>query len=494
MEPLSTALLLTILGMLLIVAVIASPLSQRLGVPVLVIFLVLGMAAGSEGVIGIPFDNYALAFRLGAVALVLILFDGGLNTPLPVFRQALLPAALLATVAVLLTAAIMMWVGMMLGLPLPIALIVGSVVSSTDAAAVFAVLRNSGVRLKEHTGAILEVESGLNDPMAVLLTVLATELVLGTRVLGWETLAFVGAQFALGALGGVLLGWGGQALLRRVRLPAAGLYPVLTMGIAFAAFGLPTAPGGSGFLAVYLAAVLLGSGHVPYRAGVRRVHDALAWLAQILMFLILGLLVFPSRLVPMLPVGFGLALALAFVARPVAVLLTLSPFRFSRPDRFFVAWVGLRGAMPIILATYPVLRGVPDGDGIFHLVFFVVVVNSLLPGATVAWLAHRVGVAQPLVAGPPASVELISLRDYPNEFVWYPVRRASAVAGACVRDLPLPAACVVTMVLRGDEVLAARGMTQLAEGDHVCVFAAPADRPLLDLLFGPAEDERGSVG
>jgi cell volume regulation protein A len=172
-----------------------------------------------------------------------------------------------------------------------------------------------------------------------------------------------------------------------VRLSVAGLYPVLTVGVAFAAFGLPTVVDGSGFLAVYIAAMVLASGSIPYRAGVRRVHDALAWLAQILMFLMLGLLVYPSRLVPMLPGGLLLGLALAFVARPAAVLLTLLPFRFRLRERFFIAWVGLRGAVPIILAMYPVLRGVPDGEGIFHLVFFVVVLNSLLPGATVAWLA-----------------------------------------------------------------------------------------------------------
>jgi len=491
-EPLSTALLLAAVGALLIVAVIASPLSQRLGVPALVVFLALGMAAGSEGVGGIPFDDYGLAFQLGAIALVLILFDGGLNTPAAVFGRVAWPAALLASVAVLITAVIMAGVGILLGLPAPIAVLIGSVVSSTDAAAVFSVLRNSGVRLKEHTGALLEVESGLNDPMAMLLTVLATEAVLAAHPPGWETVTYVAAQFLFGVAGGWLLGRGGRALLRRVRLPAAGLYPVLTVGIAFAAFGVPMVVDGSGFLAVYLAAVLLAAGNLPYRGGVRRVHDALAWLAQILMFVLLGLLVFPSRLLPMLPGGFILAFALAFVARPAAVLLTLWPFRFTWRERIFIAWVGLRGAVPIILATYPVLRGVPDGDGIFHLVFFVVVVNSLLPGATVTWLARRCGVAQPLPSMPPASVELISLRDYPNEFVWYTVHHVSAVAGAPVRDLPLPPGCVLTLLLRGDEVIAPRGDTQIATGDHVCVFVASGDRPLLDLLFGQAEDTSGS--
>jgi cell volume regulation protein A len=207
------------------------------------------------------------------------------------------------------------------------------------------------------------------------------------------------------------------------------------------------------------------------------------------MFVLLGLLVFPSRLLPMLPGGFILAIALAFIARPAAVLLTLWPFRFTWPERIFMAWVGLRGAVPIVLATYPVLRGVPDGDGIFHLVFFVVVVNSLLPGATVSWLARRCGVAQPITSSPPASVELISLRDYPNEFVWYTVHRASAVAGAPVRDLPLPTGCVLTLLLRGDDVIAPRGETHILSGDHLCVFVSSSDRPLLDLLFGTAEGD-----
>jgi potassium/hydrogen antiporter len=490
MEPFATALLLAALGALLIVAVIASPLPQRLGVPALAVFLVIGMAAGSEGVVGIPFDDYDLAFRLGAVALVLILFDGGLNTPLPVFRRVLWPAVALATVGVVLTAAVITIAGTMLGISLPISLLIGSVVSSTDAAAVFSVLRGSGVRLQEKTGAVLEVESGLNDPMAMMLTVLTTEVVLGTRGMGGgETVGFLITQFGFGILGGCVLGWAGRALMRRVHLPVAGLYPVLTIGIAFAAFGLPSVLDGSGFLAVYLAAIVLGSGSLPYRAGVRRVHDAFAWLAQILMFLMLGLLVFPSRLIPMLPGGTIVAMVLALVARPAAVLLSLWPFDFTWRERFFIAWVGLRGAVPIILATYPVLRGVPDAEGIFHLVFFVVVVNTLLPGATVAWLARRFGVAQRLVSTPPASIELISLRDYPSEFVWYTIQRASAVAGAQVRDLPLPTGCVLTLMLRADEVVAPRGATRLEVGDHVCVFVSRAERPLVDLLFGHGEGE-----
>lgn len=488
MEPFATALMLAALGALLVVSVAISPVSQRLGVPALLLFLLIGIAAGSEGIGRIPFAEYPLAFRLGVIALVLILFDAGLNTAIPTVRRVAVPAALLATAGVLITALIVAGIAMLLGVPPVVALLIGSVVSSTDAAAVFSVLRGSGVRLKEETGALLEVESGLNDPMAMLLTVATTEVVLGRPALGWEMIGFVAAQFTFGVLGGVIVGWGGSWLLHRVHPPVAGLYPVLTTGLALAAFGLPSLVNGSGFLSVYIAALLLAGSALPYRAGVRRVHDALAWLAQVLMFLILGLLVFPSQLLPMLPVGFALALGLALLARPLAVLPLLAPFGFSRGERVFSAWVGLRGAVPIILATYPVLRGVPQGDAIFHLVFFVVAVNSLLPGASVAWLARRIGIAERVDSVPHASVELISLRDYPNEFTWYHVRRASAVAGAALRDLPLPSGCVVTMILRGDAILAPRGSTLLEPGDHVCVFIARADRPLADLLFGRAAD------
>jgi cell volume regulation protein A len=491
MEPLPTGILVAAIGLLLALAVVASPVFQRLGVPSLILFIVLGIAAGSEGIFGLPFDDYALAFRLGVIALVLILFDGGLNTSVTVFRDALLPAAVLATVGVLLTAAIVAGFGVVLGLSLPIAFLIGSVVSSTDAAAVFSVLRGSGIQLKQRTGAILEVESGLNDPMAVFLTVVTTEVVLGTQELGLDTAILLGQQLVIGGGFGFLLGRAGSALLRNVHLPVAGLYPVLTVGIAFIAFGLPTLAGGSGFLGVYIAAILLASRPLPYRAGVLRVHDALAWLAQILMFAMLGLLVFPSRLWPAALVGSSLALALALVARPAATWACLLPFTLERRERLFISWVGLRGAVPIILAAYPALRGVEGGDAIFHVVFFVVLVTSVVPGATAAALGSRLGLARPVAKMPTATIELVSLREYSREFIWYAVDRASAVAGAPVRDLPLPEGCILTMILRGPDVIAPRGHTRVEVGDHVCVFVAAEDRKLIDLLFGAAEDAAG---
>ncbi len=489
MEPFATAVLLALVGTLLITAGAASTVSRLLGVPALLVFLALGMAAGSEGLGGIPFADYSLGFRIGVAALVLILFDGGLNTSPAVFRSVAWQGAALATVGVVLTAGIVAGLGLLLGLSLPLALLVGSVVSSTDAAAVFSILRTSQIRLQEKTGAVLEVESGLNDPMAVLLTFLTTEALVGRGYGILGTVGLLAQQFALGALGGALVGYGGRFLLQRVRLPVAGLYPVVTVGLAFIAFGMPTVVHGSGFLAVYIAAMILGAGPLPYRAGVRRFHDSLAWLAQTLMFLMLGLLVFPSRLWPLLPAGIALALGIAFVARPLATAITLYPFDFTSRQRRFICWVGLRGAVPIILAMYPALRGVPGGDAIFHLVFFVVVVNSLLPGATVTWVARRMGLARETASDSPASVELIALRDYAGEFVWYGMHPASAACGACVQDLPLPAGCVLTIVLRDDEVLAPRGLTQLRSGDHLCFFVTRESRHLLQLVFGRAEGE-----
>jgi cell volume regulation protein A len=488
-EPLSaTGLLLAALGVLLLLAVLLSPVSGRFGIPALLLFLLLGIAAGSEGLGGIPFDDYALAFRIGTIALVLILFDGGLNAPSGLLRATLPPAALLATVAVALTAALLAGIAIALGVPPPIAILLGAVTSSTDAAAVFAVLRSGHVRLKSWTSAVLELESGLNDPMAVILTVAITELLIGEAGGPLELVAGIGLQFLVGAGVGLAFGTGGARLLRAVPLPSAGLYPVATVALAFAIYGASTLLGGSGFLSVYLAGARIAAGRVPYEAGLRRVHDALAWLAQVVMFLALGLVVFPSRLVPLAPLGLGLALALAFVARPLAVYLCLLPFRVPWPGRHFVAWIGLRGAVPIVLAMYPVLRGVPDGDALFHLVFFAVLVNAVVPGTGVAWLARRLGQLDAAPAVPPARLELISLRDYDGSFLWYRIGEASAVADVALRDLALPAGCLLVLLLRGDRVVPPRGDTVLRPGDYACVFATPEERAFVDLVFGQPAD------
>jgi cell volume regulation protein A len=371
------------------------------------------------------------------------------------------------------------------------AMLVGAVVSSTDAAATFAVLRSSGVRLRESTAATLEVESGLNDPMAILLTLIATELALGRAMGAGEMGLLFVQQFGVGGIVGVGFGFAARALLRSVQLPAAGLYPVLTLAVAFLSFGLATLLEGSGFVAVYATGLVLAAGSLPYGAGVRRVHDALAWLAQIMMFTLLGLLVFPSRLVPALGVGLAIALFLGCVARPLAVAPLLAALGVPRRENAFISWVGLRGAVPIILGAYPAVAGFVQGDEVFHLVFFVVLASSFVPGATVGWVARRLGIADLGPAPPAVSVELVSLRELPGDFVWYHVSPASAVADTFVRDLPLPEGCLVTLVVRDRDVVVPRGSAELKPGDQVCVFVLPEGRGLLDLLFGGASEGSG---
>lgn len=488
-EPHATALVLAAFGALLAVSTLFSRVSQRFSVPVALAFLGLGMLAGSEGIGGIAFEDYGAAFRLGTVALVLILFDGGLNTPLAAVREAVRPAGVLATVGVVGTAGLVAAAAHALGFAWPQALLLGAVVSSTDAAAVFSVLRGSGTHLKRRVGATLEVESGINDPVAFLLTTtVSLALVAPGATSGWRLAGHAVLQIVVGAGAGAAVGYGGRALLGRVRLPAGGLYPALTLGLACLAFGAATLLEGSGFLAVYVAAVLLGNAPLPFRAGLLRVHDALAWLSQIVMFLVLGLLVFPSRLAGVAGVGLALALFLAVVARPAVVALCLAPFRAFRPREVaYVGWVGLRGAVPIILATFPVLAGAPGAARVFDVVFFIVVVNALVPGATVPWVTRRLGLASDEPPPAPAVLQIESVQPLRGELVSFYVDDALAVAGVALRDLPFPDGASAVLVVRGGELLAPKGRTVLRPGDHVYLFTRPEDRPMLQLMFGRPE-------
>jgi cell volume regulation protein A len=490
LEPHGTALLLTALGLLLGLSALLSRTAGRLGVPVALIFLAIGIAAGSEGFGGIPFEDYGFAFRLGTTALVLILFDGGLNTPLSAVREGLKPALALATFGVAGTAGVVaLFAHLLFALPWMHALLLGAVVSSTDAAAVFSVLRSSGIHLKRRVGVTLELESGLNDPMAVILTLALTEALVSGEPLTWVLLLHVAQQLAVGAACGVALGLGGRTLLDRVRLPAAGLYTVLTLGVALLAFGLPTLLEGSGFLAVYVAAVVLGNGRLPYRAGLTRIHDALAWLSQVAMFLVLGLLVFPSRVAQVAGLGLGLGLLLAVVARPLVVALCLLPFGFKPRETAYIGWVGLRGAVPIILATFPVLARAPGAQTVFDAVFFLVVVNAFVPGATVKHVTRWLGLEANAPPPPHAVLEISSAQALEGEVLSFHVAAASAVVGSPLSELPLPPGATVMLVVRGRTLVAPRGDTVFQTDDHAYVICAKEDRPLVQLLFGELEEE-----
>jgi cell volume regulation protein A len=489
-EPLTSALILAGFGLLLTLSVSVSRASAKLGVPVALAFLLVGVAAGSEGIGGIPFENYQLTFQIGAAALALILFDGGLNTPVHALRSVAAPAVVLATVGVVLTATATAVFAHWLGLGWPLALLLGAIVSSTDAAAVFSVLTASGVKLRDRVGHLLEVESGLNDPMAVILTTaLTTNLISPGSERWYEIAGRVVVEMTVGGVIGYVVGRVAHWRLARMRLPAQGLYPAFTLGVACLAYGLPTIAHGSGFLGVYVAGVVLGSRAFPHAVGVRRVHDAMGWLSQIMMFLLLGMLVFPSRLADVALVGLGIALALAFIARPLVVALCLAPFRLPMREVGYVGWVGLRGAVPIVLATIPVMSGVPQSRNLFDLVFFIVVVGAFLPGSTVPWMSRRFGVLAP--AGLPTMESPIIVEQLQGDMGlrMFRIEPTVAVFGATVGEVPLPPGSAITVIDRGGTVLAPKQKLQLQDADSVYVLYRQEDAQLIELMFGPATEE-----
>ncbi|WP_169978599.1 potassium/proton antiporter [Tautonia rosea] len=476
--------LILIASVLILLGIASSKFSARAGIPVLVLFLILGMLAGSEGIGGINFEDYELAYGVGTLALTLILFDGGLSTPLSAFQTAWKPASALATLGVLLTSAIMgaaaAWV---LGLKLIDGMLLGSIVGSTDAAAVFAVLRSGGIRLPGRLSSTLEVESGSNDPMAIFLTIGLIGVIRGDLAFGPELLGL----FATQAIGGTVIGLGvgflGVQLINRIRLESAGLYPVLATAVGMLAYGLTVAFDGSGFLAVYLAGIVLGNSRLVFKRGIFLFHDAGAWLAQIVMFVVLGLLSFPSRLVDVAPQGLLLAAVLVFVARPVAVGLTLLPFRFTWRELIFLSWGGLKGAVPITLATFPFLFQIANANRIFDVVFFVVLVSALFQGWTLPILARKLGLQRPPEPSAPVTLELTSLRHVDGDIVDYYLNLDSRAASKMVRELALPEGAVIALIARGDRVIPPKGSTRILPGDHVIVVLGPGTRPLVDRVF-----------
>ena len=488
-EPSNLAVALLAAGAVVVLAAVATRATRRGPVPLALLFLLIGMLVGSEGIGGVHFDDHVLAYRIGTIALVLILFDGGLSTRFDRVRAHLRPAIGLATVGVVITAAVLAAGGRLLGLSWTEALLIAAIVSSTDAAAVFSVLRGSGLNLQQRVSATIELESGMNDPMAVILTAAMTEVALsGTLAIG--TLAWqVPVQLAVGTALGIAVGLGCREALVRLPPAAMGLLPVVTTASAAIAYGAATLLWGSGFLAVYVAGLVLGNRYVPDRTGLRRVHDFLAWSSQVALFLTLGLLVFPSELVGVIAIGLGIALLMVFVARPIAVVLCLAPFRYPAREVAYIAWVGLRGAVPIVLATYPLLMGVPAGDRLFNVIFFVVVVNVALQASTVRAATRIVGLEEPAPPPPEASVEITSMSRLDARVGCYHVDARAAVAGATLAEVPFPDEAAVMMVVRGTHVLPARGALRFEPGDHVYVFCRPEDEAAIALWFGQRLDD-----
>jgi potassium/hydrogen antiporter len=447
---------------LLAVAVLVAGLSGRMQVPAALLFLSLGMVAGDDVLALARFDDPVLVQNIGVVALILILFEGGLTTKPSDLRQAALPGFLLSNVGVLLTALVTAAaIVVLLDLPWHTAFLLGAVVSSTDAAAVFDLLRRTP--LPRRLGAILEVESGANDPFAIVLTLGLLEAWRASpSPLDWFW--FGAVQLFGGIAGGVVVGAAGAWVLRRVELRTSTLYPVFALAIAGLAYALTARLGGSGFFAVYLAGLFVGALAPRHRRVIRGFHTSLANTADIALFLVLGLLVFPSRLPAVAAAALAVAAVLAIVARPLAVAACLTPFRVRWRDQAVVSWAGLRGAVPIVLSTFPFTAGHPHGDMMFDVVFFVVVVSVLVQGLTVTPLVRRLGLATPRPAWH-SIAEGIPLDSIDTDLVELHVTGDLHVAGKRLRDIPLAPGMLMTALVRGPKVLIPSGDTCLEPGD-----------------------------
>jgi potassium/hydrogen antiporter len=458
--------LILIAGSLLAAGLLASLLAGRVRVPSLLLFLGIGMAIGSDGLGWIDFDDYRLARTIGIVALALILFEGGLTTGLFEIRAVLPTAISLAVVGTIVTAVVTgLTASWLFDLTTLQGLLLGAVLASTDGAAIFALLRSS--TLERRLASTLEADSGLNDPMAVL-------LVLG--FIAWiqeptygiaDMLWLLVRQIAIGLAVGAAVGAGFIAALRRVRLDTGGLYPVASLAAAALAFGGADTLHGSGFLAVYIAGLLIGTAGIPAQRTVTSFHQGLAWVAQVVLFLSLGLLVFPSDLQGIALEGTLLALVVVFVARPAAVWIATAFARWSVAERTILSVAGLRGAVPVVLATFPVIAGVENSDELFNIVFFAVLISTVLQGASFEPLAERLGVTTREPALPRPLAEAGTIRALGAEVLEFPIGPEDAIAGARVRDLGLPREAVVNVIVRANEAIPPRGSTRLLAGDEL---------------------------
>ncbi|MFL5876975.1 MAG: potassium/proton antiporter [Solirubrobacteraceae bacterium] len=456
-------------GALLAAGLGASLIAGRLRVPALVLFLGLGMLVGSDSLGWIDFSNYALARDIGVVALALILFEGGLNAGFDEIRPVLGPSIALAFAGTALTAVVTgLAAAALFGFSTKEGLLVGSIIAATDGAAIFALLRESTLRRK--LARTLEGEAGLNDAVAVLLVLACIDWLLKPGYDAADALVLLLRQFGLGIAAGAMVGWLGVQALQRVRLATAGLYPVASLTIAAIAYGAAAALDGSGFVAVYLAGLALGSARIPARQTVANFHQGLGWLAQLSMFLVLGLLVFPSQLDEVAVEGTVLALVLVVLARPVAAFLA-SWGPFGAADRAVLGWAGLRGAVPVVLATFPVIAGVPHSTEFFDIVFFAVLLSTVVQGATFEPVARRLGATRSGTAlATSALTETGTIRQLGADAIEVAAAPGDALVGHRIRDLGLPRAAIVNVIVRDGQAIPPRGSTRIEARDRLHVL------------------------
>lgn len=477
-------ILLLVGTVLVILSILIAKIFHNIGIPTMLLFILVGMLAGSEGLGGIYFDDASLAQSIGIIALVFILFSGGLDTNWSQSKQITKPAFLLATVGVLITAIIIgVCVMFIFNTSFLWGMLVGSIISSTDAAAVFSILRTGNIQLKGKLKPLLELESGSNDPMAVFLTVGSIELLLSPEKTFLNLLFMFFIQLGVGGA----LGFGGGKLviylLNKLNFFYEGLYPIFALASAILIYSLTSVIGGSGFLAIYVAGIILGNNNFIHKKSLIRFFDGLAVLAQITMFLTLGLLIFPSDLLEIIGIGLLLSAILIFIARPVSVLLTLIPFKFSIKEKIFTSWVGLRGAVPIILATFPLLANVADSNKIFDLIFFIVLTSALLQGWSINFVAKLLGLAEPFSKKIYVPLEFTSDIRNDTELIELIVPFNSKINGKQIVDLTFPADSRIVLIIRDDKNLIPVGTTIIIEGDLLLLLTNKHNKDSIKEIF-----------
>lgn len=470
-------------ALLLFLSIFASKIAARAGIPALLLFLALGMLAGSDGILGIYFDYPALAQAIGVVALIFILFSGGLDTQWRDIRPVLPHGIALATLGVSITAIAVGWFSTtFLGFSWAEGILLGAIISSTDAAAVFAMLRGS--RLKGKLIPLLELESGSNDPMAVFLTIGMIQLIQQPDLPPTALIPLFIVQMGIGGGMGILVGLTMRRAINHVRLEYDGLYPVLTIATVLLTYGVTTILGGNGFLAVYLVGILFSQVKLIHKRSLSDFHDGLAWLMQIAMFLALGLQVYPSQLPAIAGQGLAIAVFVIVIARPISVGIALLFSRFSWRERVFVSWVGLRGAAPIILATFPLLAGIEQATTFFNLVFFIVLASVLLQGTLIIPVAKALRVYadhEPKTLSPLAFVMEDGVIS--NNLIEFSVPEASPVCGQQIADLALPEGTLIVLIGRKGDLVVPRGGTVLESGDQVLLLTQDAHLPIVKSLI-----------
>jgi cell volume regulation protein A len=480
MAVIDTVSLTILLGALLVfVGILSSLVALRFGAPLLLVFMLVGMLAGESGPGGIKFDDVGIAYMVGAVALALILFDGGLRTRFQTFRSVLGPAGLLATLGVLITASVVAPVALYtLDLAWTEGLLIGAVVASTDAAAVFFLIHTRGLRLRPRVSATLEVESGTNDPFAIFLTIMLVEILLMGGA-SWSSIAVsFASKAAIGTVAGIAGGRGIVLVLNRIGIPQGLHAPFVATG-ALVVFGVAEAAHGSGYLAAYIAGLVVGNRPTRAHNTIVVFLDAATWLAQIAMFVILGLLVWPGRLSATVVPALIIAAMLMFVARPIAVFLCLAPYRFSLREKLFISWVGLRGAVAIFLASIPLLVDLPKAYIYFDVAFVIVLISLLVQGWTIALAARKLHVALPRVDAKPWRVELDLPGQLEQELVGYSVGPNSLY----LRRRVIPSWAKLALVVRDERVLSPEQAGEIREGDYVYFLAPPEKAQALDRFF-----------